>query len=284
MSQQEIDPQFSSYVTGKPSLSYVQPTDAPLKKFIINGLERLLGRSKLEKVYWKLKNKPFDIKEFFSDAMSLGQLRVNHKGLNPDDLRIDGPLIFLANHPFGIIDGMVLCDIAAKARGNFRILIHSALCQDGDLAPYFLPVDFEETKRAMKTNIRTKQLALEAISENIPLLIFPSGMVSTANKFGFGSVKDAPWTTFAAKLVKQSNATVVPMYFHGRNSRKFHIASHLGGPLRTGMLMHEALNKFGGSIDVAVGEPITPEQLQCFTHRQELTDVLYSKVQELKKL
>lgn len=284
MSQLEIDPQFASYVTGKPSLSYVQPTDAPLKKFIISGIERLLGRSKLEKVYWKLKDKPFDIKEFFSDAMALGQLNINHKGVNPDDLNIEGPLIFMANHPFGIVDGMVLCDIAAKARGNFRILIHSALCQDGDLAPYFLPVDFEETKRAMKTNIRTKQLALEAISNNIPLLIFPSGMVSTANKFGFGSVRDAPWTTFAAKLVKQSNATVVPLYFHGRNSRKFHIASHIGGPLRTGMLMHEALNKFGGNIDVAVGEAITPEQLQNYTHRQELTDVLYSKVQELREL
>jgi putative hemolysin len=283
MSQPEIDPLFSSYVTGKPSLSYVQATDAPLKKFIINGLERLLGRSKLEKVYWKLKDKPFDIKDFFSDAMALGQLQVNHKGLHPDELEIDGPLIFLANHPFGIVDGMVLCDIAAKARGNFRILIHSALCQDGDLAPYFLPIDFEESKRAVKTNIRTKQLALESISQNIPLLIFPSGMVSTANKFGFGSVKDAPWTTFAAKLVKQSKATVVPLYFYGRNSRKFHIASHIGGPLRTGMLMHEALNKFGGSIDVAIGEPITPMQLEGFTHRQELTDVLYSKVQALKK-
>jgi putative hemolysin len=284
MSQLEIDPQFASYVTGKPSLSYVQPTDAPLKKFIISGIERLLGRSKLEKVYWKLKDKPFDIKEFFGDAMALGQLDINHKGLNPDSLSIEGPLIFMANHPFGIVDGMVLCDIAAKARGNFRILIHSALCQDGDLAPYFLPVDFEETKHAMKTNIRTKQLALEAISDNIPLLIFPSGMVSTANKFGFGSVRDAPWTTFAAKLVKQSNATVVPLYFHGRNSRKFHIASHIGGPFRTGMLMHEALNKFGGSIDVAVGQPITPEQLQSYPQRQQLTDALYSKVQELREL
>lgn len=284
MSEPEVDPLFSSYVTGEPSLSYVQESDTPLKKIIINGIERLFGRSKLEKVYRKLKDKPFDIKEFFSDAMEIGQLNVNHRGINPDELNINGPLIFLANHPFGIVDGMVLCDIAAKVRGDFRILIHSALCQDGDLAPYFLPVDFEDTKRAMKTNIRTKQLALEAISDNIPLLIFPSGMVSTANKLGFGSVKDAPWTTFAAKLVKQSRATVVPIYFHGRNSRKFHIVSHIGGPLRTGMLMHEALNKFGRSIEVAIGEPIPAQQLQQFTHRQELTDVLYSKVQNLKGL
>lgn len=109
-------------------------------------------------------------------------------------------------------------------------------------------------------------------------------MVSTAKKFGFGSgsIKDGPWTTFAAKLIKQSKATVVPIHFHGRNSRKFHIASHIALPLRTGLLMHEALNKFGSSLDVTIGDPIEWANLERYEHRQDLTDALYAVVQNLR--
>ena len=86
----------------------------------------------------------------------------------------------MANHPFGVVDGLVLCDLAVKARGNFRILINAMLCRDRDLAPYFLPIDFHETKAAVKNNIRSKKMAQEALEQDIPLLVFPSGFVSTA--------------------------------------------------------------------------------------------------------
>jgi putative hemolysin len=282
MTMPELDPQFSDYLVERPRLSYVQPDDGRLRKLVINGLELATGRDKLESVYRRLKDRPFAIESFFGDAISAGKIRVNHRGILPIDIDIDGPIIFLANHPFGIIDGIVLCDIAAQIRGDLRILLHSILCQDIDLAPYFLPVDFNDTKLAMKTNIRTKQLALEALTNDIPLLLFPSGMVSTAKKFGFGSVEDAPWTTFAAKLVKQSKATVVPIYFHGRNSRKYYLAAQIAQSMRTGLLMHEAINKFGSKVDVAIGEPIPWSTLEQYDHRQTLTDVLYNSVQSLK--
>lgn len=133
-----------------------------------------------------------------------------------------GPLIFIANHPFGVVDGLVLCDLAAQTRGRFKILIHAALCQDVDLAPYFLPVDFEETKAAIRTNIGSKRVALETLAADGTRVIFPSGGVSTAfSKFGFGPVAEWPWTTFTAKLVHQSRASVVPVFFYGTNSAGF---------------------------------------------------------------
>jgi putative hemolysin len=278
----EFDPQFSDYVVDNPRLSYVQPDDSRVRKFIINSVELAMGRYKLESLYRNLKDRPFDIQNFFGDAISAGRIRVNHRGILPTNINVDGPIIFLANHPFGIIDGMVLCDIAAQIRGDLRILLHSVLCQDIDLAPYFLPVDFNQTKLAIKTNIRTKQLALRALTEDIPLLLFPSGMVSTATKFGFGALQDPPWTTFAAKLVKHSKATVVPIYFHGRNSRKYYLAAQIAQSLRTGLLMHEATNKFGTKVDVAIGEPIPWRVLEQYDQRQSLTDALYNSVQALK--
>ena len=279
----ELDADFESYLVDSPSLTYVQPTDKFFRRFVIDRLEVILGRRKIEDIYHRLKDGPFDIKTFFDRAITESKIEIEHLGLLPKDLSgVTGPLIFVANHPFGILDGMVLCDLAARVRGDLRILINSALCQDRDLAPYFLPVDFEPSQKAIRTNIKSKKLALSNLSKNIPVLIFPSGMVSTAGKLGFGAVKDAPWTTFAAKLVRESQATVVPVYFHGQNSRKFHIGSHLAEPLRMGMLMHEATNKFGRKVTVTIGQPISWETIKEIQGRQALTDVLYASVQALR--
>ena len=279
----ELDADFERYVVDSPSLTYVQPTDTAFRRFIIDRLEKILGRGEIEDIYNKLKEAPFDIQTFFDRAIKESKINIEHLGLQPEELKhTEGPLVFVANHPFGILDGTVLCDLAAQVRGDLRIMINSALCQDRDLAPYFLPIDFEQSQKAIRTNIKSKKLALENLSDDVPVLIFPSGMVSTAKKFGFGSVKDAPWTTFAAKLVRESKATVVPVYFHGQNSRKFHIGSHLAEPLRMGMLMHEATNKFGRDVPVTIGHPIAWDEIKEIQGRQELTDVLYAAVQALK--
>lgn len=277
-----LDDSISGYVVDVPKLSYVQPEDKLFRRFIIDRLEVALGRRKIEKIYSRLKEGTFDLTTFFQKAIVESRLEIEHLGLQPGQVKVDGPLIFIANHPFGILDGMVLCELAARVRGDLRILINSALCQDRDLAPYFLPIDFHPTPEAIKTNIRSKNLAIENLSNGVPVLIFPSGMVSTAKKMGFGSVKDGPWTTFAAKLVRESKATVVPVYFHGQNSRKFHIASHVAEPLRMGMLMHEATNKFGRKVEVTIGEPILWSSIEDIKGRQQLTDVLYEKVQSLR--
>mgnify|MGYP006215321871 FL=1 len=177
---------------------------------------------------------------------------------------------------------MIMCDIAARVRGDFKILINSVLCVDEDLNNHFLPVDFDQTKEAIKTNIATKQKATEAIKNGIPLVIFPSGHVSTADRFGFGKVVDAPWTTFAAKLIKESNATVVPIFFRGQNSRLFHVASHVSMAFRSALLLNEARKRFGKTVEIEIGDPIPWKENEAFTKRKDLTDFLYAKVQSLQ--
>ncbi len=281
MIKPELDPQFHKYVADAPRLTYVTEDDGTLRKGIINILEVMFGRRKLERVYRDLKRQDLEPSQFFLNAIELSGLQVKYKGVQPNQIDVSGPLVMLANHPFGIVDGLLFCDLALRLRGDFRIMINSVLCQDKELAPHFLPVDFEQTKQAMKTNIRSKQLALECLSNDIPVLIFPSGMVSTAPKMGFGKVKDGEWTTFAAKLVREAQATVLPVFFHGRNSRKFHVMSHIAEPLRMGLLVHEAVNKFGRKVKVSIGEPVGwTSELEALT-RKELTQVLYDAVSSI---
>lgn len=276
----ELDAARLAYLRDTPRLSYVQPDDAWWVQKLMSGIEVMFGRNRIEQIYHQLKAKPFNVRTFFKEALAQTEVNVEVEAAQIQKIPQTGPVVFLANHPFGILDGIILCDLALQARGDFRIMIHSLLCQDADLAPYFLPIDFQPNKQALRNNINSKNRALELLNKNIPILLFPSGMVSTAGRFGLGEVKDSPWTTFAAKLVRESGATVVPVNFSGQNSRKFHIASHIAEPLRMALLIHEALNKFGDTINVAVGDPIAPSDLEGIKDRQALTDHLYQVVQD----
>ena len=279
----EIDPQFTSYLREPPRLSYSNPEDPWLSRHLVSSLEVLLGRNRMEQIYYRTKNRGLSVQSFFAAALEETQIDVQFDSSKLESIPKTGPLMFVANHPFGVVDGIVLCDLALKVRGEIRIMINSLLCQDKDLAPYFLPIDFEPSKKAVTTNIRSKQLALEYLSQDIPVLIFPAGMVSTAGRFGFGPVIDAPWTTFAAKVIREAEANVVPVFFHGANSRKFHIASHFAEPLRMALLIHEALRKFGESVKVEIGAPIWWETLAGQGGRSQLTYYLYQQVQKLSK-
>ena len=94
-------------------------------------------------------------------------------------------------------------------------------------------------------------------------------------------MQDRPWTTFAAKIIQQTQATVVPCFFHGRNSRLFQVASHIAEPLRLALLLNEITNKFNSTLRIDIGDPLTPEQLGCFSGRSELTAHLHKQVWQL---
>lgn len=279
----EVDPAFAAYIRDQPRITYVQPDDPWLTRRIISTIERLFGSKQVEDIYYKLKLEPFDIQRFFALAFEQTNIERRYDRSKLRAIPKTGPLVCVANHPFGIIDGMALCDMALQARGDFRILINSLLCQDKDLAPYFLPIDFSPTKEALKNNIRVKKAAQHYLADNIPILIFPSGFVSTANKQGFGHVVDAPWTTFAAKLIRDAQASVLPVYFPGQNRRVFHLASHIAEPLRMALLLSEARNRFDKPLDAVIGDILSWTELSGLENRQTLTDHLYQQVQALAR-
>ena len=93
---------------------------------------------------------------------------------------------------------------------------------------------------------------------------------------------DAPWTTFAAKLIRESNATVVPIFFRGQYSGLFDVASHISMALRSALLLNEARRRFGEEVKIEIGDPISWERLEVFETRQELTNFLYDRVQSLQ--
>jgi putative hemolysin len=271
-----IDPLFKNYLRDQPVVSYVEPTDPPLRRFVARQLERLCGRKMLEALYHEIKAEGAPAPGFFGAALARAGIELEIAGTQPEDLRIDGPLVFIANHPFGIVDGLALCELGRRARGEFRIMLHALLYQDRELAPLLLPVDFAPTAAARRANIRSKQLAEEALAAGIPLLIFPAGGVSTRSRFGFGPLADLPWTTFAAKLILRTRATVVPCFFHGENDRLFHVASHVAAPLRLALLLRAVQGHRNRPVRVTVGQPMPFESLPLDGGRSGLTAYLHA--------
>ena len=138
-----------------PVLSYAQSSDPWLKQKMVNLLEVATGRNQLTSIYETLKQEPFRISRFFRKGIELSRLTLDYNRENEDLIPERGPLVFVANHPFGIIDGLILCEIASRTRGDFRILLNNRLMKDEQLNELFLPVDFDGTREATKKNVET---------------------------------------------------------------------------------------------------------------------------------
>jgi putative hemolysin len=175
----------------------------------------------------------------------------------------DGPLVLIANHPYGILDGLMLGKILSARRSEYRILAHQVFRKAQDLEKIILPISFDDTKEAVALNIATRKEALGFLSEGGAIGIFPGGTVSTSAT-PFGHPMDPGWRSFTARMIAKSGATVVPIFFEGHNSRLFQLASHLHATLRMALLIKEFKARVGAPVRVVVGDPLTPEMLDPF--------------------
>jgi putative hemolysin len=175
-----------------------------------------------------------------------------------------GPLVVVSNHPYGILDGLMMGRILSERRdGEFKVLAHRIFRNAPDLEHVILPVSFDETKETAKLNLATRAEAVRYLKEGGAIGIFPGGTVSTAVT-PFSQPMDPGWRTFTAKMIAKSGATVVSVFFDGRNSRLFQLASHIHGTLRTGMFIREFRARMNKPVRIVVGEPISADQLAAF--------------------
>lgn len=172
----------------------------------------------------------------------------------------DKPLILIANHPYGILDGLMMGHILSEARGDFRILAHRVFRKAEDINKIILPVSFDDTREAMRTNLETRKTALDYLAQGGAIGIFPGGTVSTGAT-PFAHPMDPGWRGFTARMVGKSDAVVVPVFFDGHTSRLFQIASHLHSTLRMGLLIKEFRKRVDTPVRVVIGEPLTRDVL-----------------------
>jgi putative hemolysin len=188
-----------------------------------------------------------------------------------------GPLIFVSNHPFGVLDGIAMSWITSLVRDDFLVLTNAVLLRAPEIAPYVLPVDFDATPEAIQTNVESRAKARAHVVQGGCLVIFPAGAVSTSpDFFGTKPAVDSRWQPIAASLAEKANATIVPVHFVGQNSWAFQMVSHIHPMLRLALFFHELRRHIGKSVEVRIGDPVRYEDLPKFDSRQKLADYLQS--------
>jgi putative hemolysin len=261
--------------------SYADPASPVVKRKIIQMVEVATGQRKLKRIY--LDHRANQTAEsFWRSAVRRLALDVqfDHRALHR--MPKDGPVVVVANHPYGVLDGIVISWLVEQVRSDFLVLTNAVLLRAPEVRDFVLPVDFSETPEALQTNLNSRAAARQHLDASGVVIVFPAGGVSTApDRLGRRPAVDAPWQPFAAQLIQRSKATVVPIHFKGQNSRLFQIASHLSLTLRLSLIFREVKNRMGTVLPVIIGDPIPFADLDDIKNRQALIDSLMERTYAL---
>lgn len=254
--------------------SYASADDPALKRIAIQTIERLTGQPRLKRLYLENQRRPRRGESFWDAAVRQLELRIDCDPERLQAIPATGPVVVVANHPFGVVDGLVIGHLISKVRPDFKILTHSLLCRAIELQPYLLPIDFAETPAARAANLRCRAQALSWLCGGGVLVVFPGGAVSTSEGPFARRAVDPEWKLFTAKAITRARATVVPIFFAGQNSRLFQVASHVSLTLRLSLLFHEVRNKIGSAVEVRIGAPVPYAALCHLADRKALVGYL----------
>ncbi|MDR3496799.1 MAG: lysophospholipid acyltransferase family protein [Ancalomicrobiaceae bacterium] len=250
--------------------SYATADQPVLTRAVIKTLEFVGGQRKLKKRYLEGRAAVARGEGFFDMAVRMLALDVIYDRLQLAKVPKDGPVLFVANHPFGVLDGVILSWLAAKVRPDVKVLAAGVLCALPEAREQLLPIDFAETREAQETTLKSRIAAQKWLQTGHAIGIFPAGGISTTEKPLEGPALDLPWAPFTGKLAMGSKATVVPIYFEGQNSRLFQLASHMSMTLRYSLLFRETAKRMGKRIVVRIGDPIPCSEWSAIKEREPL--------------
>ena len=244
--------------------------------------ERLLGLSVLAKCYESAPKK-LGTQQFLSGVLDYLGVRVkaiDSQKILPN-LPKEGPLLIVANHPLGGLEGVAITQLLLELRADTKVLTNNLLTRIPELQSTFIGVDVL-SKNAARENVKGIRAASQHLKAGGALLIFPAGKVASVNVRS-GKVEDHPWNRFAGNLLRRSGAACLPIYVDGYNSRFFYAMALIHSKLRTLLLPRELANKTGSELKLIIGEVIKPQEVKRFNDDRAVTDYLWMATAFLKR-
>ncbi|MEM7269626.1 MAG: lysophospholipid acyltransferase family protein [Pseudomonadota bacterium] len=255
-------------------ISYAYSAQSRAGRAVIRGLENITGRPRLIKMALGYEDEVSQGRDFWEVMTERYGVQLDAGPAGLEAIPAEGPLVIVANHPFGILDGMAMGRMLSARRDDFRIIANTVFHKAEELRKIILPVDFAETRAAQKINLATRKEALRYLADGGAIGIFPGGTVSTSKR-PLGHPMDPAWRTFTSKLVTKSDATVLPIFFHGSNSRLFQLASRVHPSLRMGLLINEFGRGIKRPLKATIGAPMPRNEIKAHSRDpRELMDYL----------
>ncbi len=195
----------------------------------------------------------------------------------------EGAFITVSNHPYGGLDGLIMVDMMARRRQDYKYMVNSILMMVKTMSCNFIGVKPSTSKNVSSPeNMQGLKLTLQHIREGHPMGFFPAGAVSNFNKTNRLRVTDRDWQPTVIRLIQASQVPVIPIYVHGKNSWFFNFLGRIHWQLRSMRMPYEIFNKRGKVIKVTVGEIIPWEVQKQYKKTEDLAAFLKAKTYALK--
>jgi putative hemolysin len=267
---------------GDQRTSYASNEDHFLRRAAIRSIERALGRRAVEEIYERWCVDVYgSSNRVFGRLLEMYGINVSIGGQWPLERIPDGPIVMVANHPFGVADGMALGAVAEHFGRPYRVIVNERMMKVPEFRPYILPISFDETPEAMAINIATRNEAIRLLRDGVTIGIFPSGGVATAPR-GFGPAEELPWKMFLPKLIQMGKANVLPIYIEGQNSLLFQMVSRVSPTVRIALLFNEFHRLAKRPITARTSNLMPWSELAATRDRKALMDLIQQRVIEMQ--
>jgi putative hemolysin len=246
------------------TLTYANSFDDRWTSLAIRAIEWFTGKLTILRMVKKFEkqNAQYRGQKFWRGALNVMGIDL----LTPEEqirnIPAEGPVVIVANHPHGMVDGMIFADLIGRIRLDYRILTRSVLTGLDEAATSFMiPVPFPHDPEAQRKMVEMRAKTMAHLKEGGVVALFPSGVVMSSDSW-FGPAIEQEWNVFTAQLIRRSGARVVPIFFPGSNSRWYQIACRISPILRQGLLLHEIVRSCNKPQAPVVGEPLTDAQME----------------------
>ena len=270
MTENKIAFTFASSEVNKISQNFIKIT------------ELMTGKLTLKKLYdqYLIENNPPE--NFWKDAIKKLQINLVIHFSSESFIPEKGRLVIIANHAFGVADGLSICSLVSQIRQDYQMITHKVLRHADAAKSKILPIDFTGTREAILNNIEVRKLAEKFLKDNGVVIIFPSGKIATKEKLNMQTkATDGNWKQFASKLALKTKSPVLPIFFEGQNSQLFHIANKIGQTFRYSLMMYELKRKIGHTINMHIGDIITANKILEIGDLIEITKFIRKKTYDL---
>ena len=242
-------------------LSYAGTFTNPFKAGSIRAIEWLTAKVTLLRLIRKFEasGAPFGA-AFWPKAIRTMGIDIQTPADEIAQIPATGPVVLVANHPHGLVDGMIMAEIVARIRPDFKILTRSLLTGIPEIEEFMIPVPFPHEENARELGLQMRNETMAHLKRGGLIILFPAGKVAMSETW-FGPAIEAEWNVFTHKMVRTSGATIVPMRFPGQNSRAFLIANKLSDTLRQGLLLYEIRRALFKPQRPHIGAPIPAAEL-----------------------
>jgi len=245
-------------------LSYANTFTNPFQRNTIKTMELLTGKLRLLRKVRQFEKMgiPFG-QPFWHQALDLLGIKLLTSKRELSKIPKEGSLIITANHPHGLVDGMVLAELIGKVRTDYKILTRSLLTGVNQIDQFMIPVPFDHEENALQKSLEMRRRAMEHLENGGVIVLFPSGKVASSETM-FGKVVEGDWNPFTAKLIQKSGADVLPVFFPGSNSRIYQIANQISATLRQGLLIYEVVHAMNKPQKPLIGNIIKQDEISSW--------------------